>query len=122
MNVIGKIFGSDKIIDNLSKGADKVFFTKEEKAESWINTLKAYEPFKIAQRLLALMITFTYLFGWILSMAFFVSSYWFDDAMKVATMIADYNNSTLNLTFSIIVGFYFAGGAAEGVLNRFKKK
>ena len=38
MGILGKLFGSDKVIDAGISGIDKVFYTDEEKAE---NRLKA---------------------------------------------------------------------------------
>lgn len=122
MNIIGRIFGSTKVIEGLSESADKVFFTKEEKAINWIKTLKAYEPFKIAQRFIAIMVTSVYLFGWVTSVGFFVISYWYKDAINIATQLAQYNNDTLSVKVLAILSFYFAGGAAEGIVNRVKKK
>jgi hypothetical protein len=35
--------------------------------------------------------------------------------------LATMNNDTLGLPFAIILGFYFAGGAIEGVIEKRKK-
>jgi hypothetical protein len=122
MKLLSKLFGSDKIIDHAANGIDKIWFTKEEKAENWINTLKAYEPFKLAQRLIALLVTTVYLFVWIVSVTMFVCSFWFEGTLEISKELAVLNNETLGLSFALIIGFYFAGGAAEGVVDRIKKK
>jgi len=122
MNIIGKLLGSEKVIESAANGIDKMFFTKEEKSENWIKTLKAYEPFKLAQRLLALIVTSVYLFVWLLSAIMIVLSYWFSGMLELSKMLAVFNNDTLSLPFALIIGFYFASGAAEGIINKIKSK
>jgi len=122
MKILGRIFGSDKVIDHAAKGIDKIFFTKEEKAASWVNTLKAYEPFKLAQRLIALLVTTVYLFVWITSAAMFIISIWLDPFLEASKQLATLNNDTLGLPFALITGFYFGGGAAEGIMDKIMKK
>ena len=122
MKILGKIFGSDKVIDHAASGIDELFFTKEEKAENWINTLKAYEPFKLAQRLIALLVTTVYLFVWIVSAAMFVGSFWVEGTLAISKELAILNNETLGLPFAIIAGFYFGGGAVEGIADRIVAK
>lgn len=122
MGIIARILGNSNVIDQAAKGIDKVFFTSEEKAENWINTLKAYEPFKLAQRLIALLVVGVYLFVWILSALILILSFWWADMLELSKQLASMNNETLSLPFTLITAFYFAGGAAEGIVNKFKKK
>ncbi len=120
--VVSKLLGSDKVIENASQGIDKMFFTNEEKAETWINTMKAYEPFKIAQRLIALIVTSVYLFIWIMSAIGFIFSFWFSDILNLSKDLASLNNEVLGLPFTLIIGFYFGGGMMEGVVSKLKNK
>ena len=122
MKILGKILGSDKAIEYAAKGIDKAFFTKQEKSENWIGTLKAYEPFKLTQRLLSLLVGCVYLFVWLLCAIMMVSSYWLSDMMEISKTLAKHNHETLSLSFALIVGFYFAGGAAEGIIRKIKSK
>ncbi len=122
MSVIGKIFGSEKAIEKVSSGIDKAFFTKEEKSEQWIETLKAYEPFKLAQRLIALLVTSAYLLVWLMCALMMFLGLWFENNIELSKQIAEWNNETLGIPFIIIISFYFAGGAAEGVIGKFKRK
>ena len=122
MKILGKLLGSEKAVEVAAKGIDKLFFTKQEKSEHWVNTLKSYEPFKLAQRLLALLVTSVYLFIWLLSAVMMVLSYWFSGMMEFSKTLAEYNNSTLSMPFSLIIGFYFAGGAAEGIIKKLRSK
>ena len=120
VNIVGKLLGSEKVIEFAEKKTDKAFFTKQEKAESWINTLKAYEPFKIAQRLIGFSVTIVYLFVWLISAMLMVFSYWVPALMEISKLLAEHNNNNLGLPFTLIVGLYFSGGAVEGVMNRFR--
>ncbi len=122
MGILGKIFGSEKAIEKVASGVDKVFFTKEEKSEQWIETLKAYEPFKLAQRLIALLVTSVYLFVWLICVTLVVLGLWYDNTLELSKTLAEWNNDTLGLSFVLIVSFYFAGGMAEGVIQKFRKK
>jgi len=69
--LLGKLFGSDKVINDVSSGIDKAIFTREEKADYLLKFLKAYEPFRIAQRVLAIMFSATFLFGILTSFVIF---------------------------------------------------
>ncbi len=105
-----------------SKRIEKDFFSEEKQAEAWQEVLKSYEPFKIAQRAITLIVTSVYLFMWIISASMLVLSFWYPKLLELAKVLAQKNNDLLNLPFSIIVGFYFGGGAVEGVVNKLKVK
>lgn len=122
MGIIANIFGSKKVIDSSINGIDKAFFTKQEKSEHWISILKSYEPYKLAQRLIALTVVSVYLFVWLICTSTFIMSYWYTDLTDITINLVKYNHSTLSLPFSLIIAFYFGGGAIEGVVNKFKKK
>ena len=116
--LIGKLFGSDKIVDAGISAADKIFFTNEEKADYRLKLLKAYEPFKLAQRLIALIVTAVYLFVHTIAATLFVLSVWFETTLEAAKLLYGMNNETLGTPWAIIVAWYFAGG----VLDKFGKK
>ena len=128
MGLLGKLFGTDTGIDTAAKGiyngVDKMFHTPEEKAEHFLNLLKAYEPFKLAQRLLALTVVGSYVFVWLLCVWLFGVGAVFDSEthLLAAKELGAMNNDTLGLPTGLILGFYFGGGAVEGVVNRFRKK
>ena len=117
MSVLGRLFGSNKVIDSTIKGIDAAFYTEEEKAQSLerrislkISLLKAYEGFKVAQRLLALIYGIPYVTAWF---ATFAASF-FVDVEKQMAYLSDSDMATANL---IILGFYFLGGAGESVMK-----
>lgn len=122
MALLDKIFGSDKVVSQTTEAIDKMVYTNEEKAENKIALLAAYEPFKLAQRLIALIVTAVYLFVWLICVAMTCIGYWSDKAIELAQVIAEWNNELLSMPFILIMSFYFAGGAAEGVLEKFKRR
>lgn len=111
MNLLGKLFGSDKVISAGINGIDSIVYTDQEKAENKLLLLKAYEPFKIAQRFLALIFGVPYALGWFVT---FISSFWIEVDTQLALLSGD-----MGVAVALILGFYFGGGAAESF---FKKK
>ncbi len=132
MSFLGKLFGSDNVIqkaaDGVYNGVDAAFFTNEEKSRHFLNLLKAYEPFKLAQRLIALLVTIPYMLIWLVCAGLMVISAFVEPCsteaicrsstmLEASKTLAIWNNDTLGLPFSTILFFYFGGGAVEGVLR-----
>ena len=115
MNLFGKLFGSKKVIDAGIAGIDAAFYTEEEKANALERRmalksalLKAYEPFKVAQRFLAILYGIPYVTAWF---ALFVVSFFMDVQTQYNLLI----NSDMAIANLIILAFYFAGGAGESI-------
>lgn len=136
MGLLGKIFGSDDVIsktaDGIYKAGDALVFTPEERAKHHLDLLKAYEPFKLIQRILASLVTVSYISIWILSALIYTISIFFDPCITeeictfgqlqtVSKELASMNNDTLGTPFAIIMGLYFSGGMLEGAIRSFKK-
>jgi len=120
MSIWGKLFGSEKIIDAGISGIDKAFYTAEERAEDklkaapWkIALLKAYEPFKIAQRILAIVFSVPYVSAWCVTFGLACFEY------DVSTQLKLLQGDIAKIVWTII-GFYFLGGFAES-MGRAKK-
>lgn len=118
----------DKVVDGVISTGDKLFYTDEEKADMRIKAgklhiemLKAYHPFKITQRFLALWYSFLFGLSFLLGLA-----------MTMFNIIIVYNSpkaTTLNLeplidfvtSFGLsgivlaIVVFYFGGGSIKSL-------
>lgn len=137
MSLLGRLFGSKDAIKTAADGAyngiDMAFFTQEEKAGHFLTLLKAYEPFKLAQRLLMLIICPAYVLGQCFAGAVFAiglfmpmcepdalcrATYLMDGAQTLSSMV----NTTLGQGFAIILAFYFGGGAIEGVVRAARKR
>lgn len=125
----------DKATDAVINTGDKLFYTDEEKAEDRIKQreffptlLKAYHPFKIAQRVLAMW--FGGLFGLAFIVGLFVSIFNMISTYKQTVagiakeeiviislnpLFALVNAFSLGLIMLTIVGFYFAGGAINSL-------
>ena len=118
--ILGKILGSDKVIEKGLSLIDSMHTSSEEeiaaKAKAKTDLLQAYAPFKIAQRWLALMFGLTFLGSYILVLAMTISGQGDPDAVtKVMEQFS------INYAMLIILGFYFGGGAVEGFLEKKKK-
>ena len=148
MGIISTLFSSSKtaskITDSIVSTGDVLYYTEEEKAqdrkkqrEFFPFLLKAYEPFKIAQRVLAFY--FSFLFG----LAFIIGlimecinvvlkfNYYQEkaayankeefrelvllDTTQIVSLVVAFGLPTIVL---LIVAFYFSGG----VIESFKKK
>ena len=114
MGILGKLFGSDEVIskgtDGIINGIDKLVFTQEERSDNFKTLLKLYEPFKIAQRLLALTFGIPYVIAWLVT---FGASFWIDIDKQL-----DLLTGTMGQIVLAIVAFYFLGGT----LGSFKRK
>ena len=113
MGFFSKLFGDDKIIDAGISGIDALVFTDEEKSNAKMQFLKLYEPYKLAQRYLALIYSIPYAMGWLIT---FIASLFVDVATQIELLKGD--AFYINI---VILSFYFGGGAAEGIVGKFKK-
>ena len=111
MNLLGKLFGSDKaigkMVDGVYDGLDAVVYTPEEKADNFRKLLKLYEPFKIAQRFLALIFGIPYAVAWLVS---FGMSFFVDITFQLQLL-----SGTMGQIVLAIIAFYFLGGTLSGL-------
>lgn len=131
MSFWGRLFGSASVMeraaDGIYNGVDKAIYTDEEKAGGFLNLLKAYEPFKLAQRLLALLIVGSYVLGCLAAGGMLVASGFVDPGFGKqidgsARVLLELFNDQLGYLASIVTLFYFGGGVAEGVIDRIKNR
>tara|TARA_R110002153_G_scaffold226326_1_gene378963 strand:- start:1598 stop:1969 length:372 start_codon:yes stop_codon:yes gene_type:complete len=119
--ILAKLFGAGDVIKSGMQLIDDLHTSDEEeiaaKSKAKTDLLSAYAPFKIAQRYLALMFGFTFLFSFFLTMLMVVFK--FGSIADVKIVIDQFYIGEIMLT---IVGFYFAGGAIEGVVGRVKQR
>lgn len=87
----------------------------EAKTKSKVDLMKAYAPFKVAQRYLALLFSFTYLLSYI---SVVIAAIWKEEMVgKILEIMGVFN---LNFIMGTIILFYFGCGAAEGVIRQIK--
>ena len=115
---VGKIFGSKSVVDGAISGIDKMFYTNEEREDAKLQLLKSYEPFKLALRLLALIITIPFV---LMVIALFVMTLATTSVAATASTAAAYLllKDTLMIPFTAVIGFYFMDGI--GILKGKKK-
>ena len=125
MGILSSIFGNSSVVTGGMKMLDDAFYTDSEKAEDKakavmqkaehkINLLKAYAPFKIAQRYIAIVFLALFSLGYI----GVLGATAFDmDTKKYLDAIEAFNIQWIMMT---IVMFYFGGGLVESV-GRSKK-
>ena len=119
VSIFQKLLGSGDIV---SKGIELIdsFHTSETesieaKTKAKTDLLESYAPFKVAQRYLALIFGFTFVASYILVLVLFFLG---RDIAEVQEIINAFKIDWIMLT---IVGFYFGGGAFEGVIGKNKK-
>ncbi len=123
INLIGKLFGSQKVIDAGISGFDKAIYSAEEKADYHLKFLAAYEPFKLAQRLLALLVISMYLFIFLIGSLFMLYGGIVDNEtyVSVSKDLLSLNNDTLSWAAITILAFYFAGGTVNSISQMRKR-
>lgn len=123
MSIYTKLFGADNVVDAAVKSGDALMFTHEERSSWLLKFLAAYEPFKVAQRLMAFLvgIPFVAIHCLCFLVDFFGLFFLGGDGRLTAPLRED-NIATLGEPFTWIVGFYFGGGAVEGVARLFTER
>jgi len=106
-SLFGKTNLVNKLVDGIYDGVDAVVYTDEEKVANRKELLKLYEPFKIAQRLLALTFSIPYALAWFIT---FISTLLGKDVTSQIAVLS----GTMGQIVLAIVGFYFLGGIANG--------
>jgi len=106
MGIFSRMLGSDKIIDAGIKGIDSIYYSDQEKAENKKAFLKLYEPFKLAQRYLALIFSVPYVFMVVVT---FIASFFVDVSVQKEILTGD-----IGTIVGMIVAFYFFGGTISG--------
>lgn len=126
MSFLGKLFGTDaaagKVIDNISAGVDKMFYTEEEKAGDnaaartegfavYMEWLRGTSGSRVARRCLALGTFAIWSIEHLTAVTMRVASVWAEDpgrldaAAVYLTDVATENNTLVGVVFA----FYFGG-------------
>ena len=120
MSILGNILGNSDVV---SKGMDLIdsFHTSETEAieaktKAKTDLLTSYSPFKIAQRYLALIFAFTFVGSYVMVLVLYFMG---RDIDAVQDIVETFKINWICLT---IIGFYFGGGAFEGIVSKPKGK
>jgi hypothetical protein len=108
--MFSSLFKSNEFINNVSSGVDKIVLTNEEKLDNFNKLLALYTPFKIAQRFLMLVLCVPYAVAFLVT---FICAFFLDVTVQKEMLQGD-----ISMIVGVIVGFYFGGGAVEGVIGR----
>ncbi|MDB4261368.1 hypothetical protein N9878_00735 [bacterium] len=111
MGIWSNLFGTEnvvnKAVDGIYDGLDAAIYTNEEVARDRKELLSLYEPFKLAQRLIALTFCIPYMAAW--SVTFF-ASFKYDVTSQVEMLLNPIGPASI---IAIIVSFYFYGGVKK---------
>lgn len=129
LGILKNIFGTGDVVKRGLDLIDEAWTSDEEKAENEVKIieaktnakatlLNAYAPFKLAQRYLAMMFTFVFLF--IMINGVLGALYGWVDMSAVNEAKRFANEMWLGEIMLTIITFYFGGGLAESIKNRGK--
>ena len=143
---IGRLLGSDKaaasLIDNVSAGIDKLYYSSEEKAEDkakalrdgnivYMEWLKSTSGSAIARRFIAIVVTLVWAAQYVGSLALSAIAPWMTDeavveAMMKSSEVLQANGEQGNAAFMVILSFYYLGNKGDALIqaavNKFSKE
>jgi hypothetical protein len=114
------IFGGSSVIEKGLDLIDKKFPSDaqmiEAQTKAKTDLLASYAPFKVAQRYIAVIFAFTFVFSYLLVL---VMHFYNGQIDGIIGILQAFKIDWIMLT---IVAFYFGGGAFEGIKNAGAKK
>lgn len=120
MGIIAEILGTGKVIEEGFKLIDDMHTSTEEaleaRAKAKTDLLNSYAPFKRTQRLLAVAFVTTFLSCFVVVLGLSLAK--MADVEIVRSVVSEFY---IGETMMLIIGFYFGGGFAEGVIKARKK-
>lgn len=121
MGIWSTIFGTGKVIEKGMELIDSMHSSDveliEAKSKAKTDLMAAYAPFKVAQRILAVMFTVTFLLSFI--MVLVMTLFYETQLDAIRGVISEFYIGEIMIT---IVAFYFGGGFVEGAIGSAKKK
>lgn len=126
MGIWKTIFGGGNVVKEVADLIDDIHTSDAEekelqiqagqaKTQSKIDLLKAYHPFKVAQRVMAWAFTANFI------VSFWVAVYLWAADKDMDGFIEIMGVFHLGWIMLTIVGFYFSGGTIEGIIDKVKK-
>jgi len=121
LGILTAILGNASVVKKGMELIDDVHTSDVEmeraKAQSKIDIMKSYAPFKVAQRYLALMFTATFLASFFLVLVLTLMGK--ANIPQIKQVVDDFYIGEAMLT---ILAFYFGGGMLEGVVGKVKEQ
>ena len=121
LGILTAILGNASVVKKGMELLDDVVTSDVEmeraKAQSKIDIMKSYAPFKVAQRYLALMFTATFLASFFLVLVLTLMGK--ANIPEIKQVVDDFYIGEAQLT---ILAFYFGGGMLEGVVGKVKEQ
>ncbi len=121
LGILTAILGNASVVKKGMELIDNVHTSDVEmeraKAQSKIDIMKSYAPFKVAQRYLALMFTATFLASFFLVLVLTLMGK--ANIPEIKQVVDDFYIGEAMLT---ILAFYFGGGMLEGVVGKVKEQ
>lgn len=115
MEILKRLLGSGDTIEKGFELIDSLHTSDEEeiraKSRAKTDLLSAYQPFKVAQRYLAIIFATTFVASYIMVLILYFNNH---STVEVTTIIEAFN---IDWIMTSIVLFYFGGGAFEGMIN-----
>tara|TARA_R110000824_G_scaffold132271_10_gene294684 strand:+ start:314 stop:706 length:393 start_codon:yes stop_codon:yes gene_type:complete len=120
ITAVGSILGNDKVMSKGMDIIDDVFKSDSEKdresrTEAKVTLMKSYEPFKVAQRWIALMFTVNFILVFWVSVVMWALD---KDMAGFLELVVAFNMGWIMFA---IVTFYFGGGMSESIGKSFIK-
>ncbi len=141
MSFLGRLFGTEKalnnIVDGVSKGLDSLVYTDEEKQadaakdrsearKMVVDWMNATQGQNLARRLIALSIAGVWLFMYVFSVICSMISVFTNEKVETVARIAREAAGEMNPAVMLILAFYFAAphmsDITKAVTNKFKKE
>lgn len=143
---LGRLFGTDKaaasLIDNISNGLDKIYYSEEEKADDkakakveasnlLINWLSSTQGSNLARRIIALSVTAIWALQYVSAMLMLAIVPWVDaqttiDALTASATSFRESGAQIDGAMMLVLGFYFAaphlGSVVTTAMNKFSGK
>lgn len=132
---IGKLFGStkatEKLVDNLSYGIDKLYYSEQEKSEDkakalteartvLIKWMESTQGSNLARRLIALTITFIWAIQYAASMLMLALVPWFpevSESLRESALSLQSNGEQSSSAMMLVLGYYFAAPHLGSIVN-----
>lgn len=132
MGIWSSLFNSSDTLSNVTDAVintgDKLVYTAEERAEMnqkvrefFPTILNAYEPFKIAQRILAIWFSFLFGLAFIIGLIMLMLNMIYDATFELKLIYDLVEAFSLDYIIIAIVSFYFLGGTIESWKRTVKK-